>query len=77
MALLLGKRASIIGTTLRNRSDEYKADLIRDFSNVCLPAFENKELNVNIDTHYSIEDIDKPHARLENNDTQGKLVISW
>ena len=77
MAMLLGKRASIIGTTLRNRSDEYKADLIRDFSNVCLPAFENKELNVNIDTHYSIDDIDKPHARLENNDTQGKLVLSW
>ncbi|WP_394220636.1 NAD(P)H-quinone oxidoreductase [Alteromonas gracilis] len=77
MALLLGKRASIIGTTLRNRSDDYKADLIRDFSTVCLPAFENKELKVNIDTHYHIDDIDKPHVRLENNDTQGKLVISW
>ena len=44
MAMLLGKRASIIGTTLRNRSDDYKADLIRDFTTVCLPAFENKEL---------------------------------
>ena len=77
MALLLGKRASIIGTTLRNRSDGYKADLIRDFTTACLPAFENKELRVNIDTHYSIEDISKPHVRLENNDTQGKLVISW
>lgn len=77
MALLLGKRASIIGTTLRNRSDEYKAELIRDFATVCLPAFESKELNVNIDTHYAISDIDKPHVRLENNDTQGKLVVSW
>ncbi|GFD79928.1 NAD(P)H quinone oxidoreductase [Tenacibaculum sp. KUL118] len=77
MALLLGKRASIIGTTLRNRSDDYKADLIRDFAKVCLPAFENNELKVNIDTHYRIDDINKTHVRLENNDTQGKLVVSW
>lgn len=77
MALLLGKRASIIGTTLRNRSDDYKADLIRDFAAVCLSAFESGELKVNIDTHYHIDDISKTHARLENNDTQGKLVVSW
>lgn len=77
MAMLLGKRASIVGTTLRNRSDEYKANLISDFAKVCLPAFETGELRVNIDTHYRIDDIDKPHARLERNDTQGKLVVSW
>ncbi len=77
MAMLLGKRASIIGTTLRNRSDEYKANLIGEFETACIPAFESKELTVNIDTHYSIKDIDKPHGRLENNDTQGKLVVSW
>jgi NADPH:quinone reductase-like Zn-dependent oxidoreductase len=77
MALLLGKRASIIGTTLRNRSDEYKADLIHDFSSVCLDAFSTGDLQVNIDTHYEIKDIDKPHVRLENNDTQGKIVVSW
>ena len=77
MAMLLGKRASIIGTTLRNRSDEYKANLIGEFATACIPAFESKELTVNIDTHYSIKDIDKPHGRLENNDTQGKLVVSW
>lgn len=77
MALLLGKRASIIGTTLRNRSDDYKAELIRNFAAVCLPAFESGELKVNIDTHYHIDDVSKTHARLENNDTQGKLVVSW
>jgi len=32
---------------------------------------------VNIDTHYGIDDINKPHVRLENNETQGKLVLSW
>ncbi|APE05446.1 zinc-binding alcohol dehydrogenase [Alteromonas sp. MB-3u-76] len=77
MALLLGKRATLTGTTLRNRSDDYKAKLISDFSTVCLPAFATGELKVNIDTHYKIDDIDKPHARLENNDTKGKLTVSW
>lgn len=77
MALLLGKRATITGTTLRNRSDAYKANLISDFATVCLPAFETGELVVNLDTHYNVKDISKPHARLESNDTKGKIVVSW
>ncbi len=77
MAKLLGKRATIVGTTLRNRGDKYKADLIRDFATVCLPAFETADLKVNIDTHYQVKDIAKTHIRLENNETQGKLVVSW
>jgi putative PIG3 family NAD(P)H quinone oxidoreductase len=77
MALLLTKRATITGTTLRNRSDAYKASLISDFATVCLPAFATGELVVNLDTHYNISDINKPHARLESNDTKGKIVVSW
>jgi len=77
MALLLSKRATITGTTLRNRSDAYKAELVQDFTSTCLPAFSTKELKVNVDTHYHIADITKTHARLESNDTMGKLVVSW
>jgi len=77
MALLLGKRARIQGTTLRNRSDEYKSRLIGKFSDICLPAFSNGELTVNIDTVYGVNDIGLSHQRLEQNDTQGKIVIRW
>ncbi|MBZ2164142.1 NAD(P)H-quinone oxidoreductase [Alteromonas stellipolaris] len=77
MALMLGKRARIQGTTLRNRTDEYKSALISDFSTTCLPAFTSGELSVNIDTVYAIDDVAKSHARLEGNDTQGKIVVEW
>lgn len=77
MALLLAKRATILGTTLRNRSDVYKTALVDDFKATCLPAFSTGELVVNIDTHYSITDIAETHARLEANDSMGKLVVSW
>lgn len=77
MALLLKKRATIIGSTLRNRSDEYKAALIANFSRDFLCAFSCGDLKVHLDTVYPAAQIQKAHERLETNDTIGKLVITW
>ncbi len=77
MALLLGKRARIQGSTLRNRSDEYKASLIRQFSSECLAGFNDKRLIVNIDTVLPVSGIQLAHARLESNSTKGKIVVIW
>lgn len=77
MALLLAKRARIQGSTLRNRSDLYKADLIASFVRECLPAFQRGALQVNIDTVMDVKDIGQAHARMEANQTQGKLVMCW
>jgi putative PIG3 family NAD(P)H quinone oxidoreductase len=77
MAFLLGKRAQLKGSTLRNRSDEYKADLIRNFSQQCLAGFNNGQLKVTIDSVFSVDDIELAHQRMEKNDTAGKLIIEW
>lgn len=77
MGLLLQKRATIQGTTLRNRDDSYKTALIDAFSTACLDAFTCNELHVNIDTVYSVEQVGIAHERLENNDTMGKIVVEW
>lgn len=77
MALLLGKRATIKGSTLRNRSDEYKSQLIKKFSNEYLSDFVDGKLTPIIDTEYSAAKLAEAHQRMENNDTQGKLVVSW
>ncbi len=77
LALLLGKRAKLQGTTLRSRSDEYKQQLIDAFSARCLSAFSKGELQVNIDTIYGIDDIQTAHQRLEENTTKGKIVVRW
>lgn len=77
MALLLGKRATLKGSTLRNRSNAYKADLVAAFVRDCLSGFTTGQLTVPIDTVYSVHDIDLAHRRMAANDTQGKLVIYW
>ena len=77
LGLLLAKRAKIIGSTLRNRHDSYKTMLIQHFSNRFLASFEQGELKANIDTIYPISKVSEAHRRIENNDTIGKLIISW
>ncbi|MGS2720089.1 NAD(P)H-quinone oxidoreductase [Paraglaciecola aestuariivivens] len=76
-ALLLSKRARIIGSTLRNRSDEYKTQLIAQFANSHLQHFVSGQLTPVIDTHYSVEQVAITHERLEANQSQGKLICSW
>ena len=77
MALLLGKRANIKGTTLRNRDNDYKARLVKAFHEECLPAFKSGELKVPVDTVYPIGDIEKAHQQVLGNKTCGKVVICW
>lgn len=54
MMKLLNKRASILTTTLRSRSDEYKKNLIADMEKDCYPAFESGELKNIIDSSYPL-----------------------
>jgi tumor protein p53-inducible protein 3 len=41
MAVLLGKRISLITTTLKTRSDAYKTDLLADFQKTALSSFDS------------------------------------
>lgn len=76
-ALLLGKRATLVGSTLRNRSDSYKADLVTDFTRQCLPKFESGQLKPIIDTEFTVSDIEIAHERMTINDSMGKFIINW
>jgi tumor protein p53-inducible protein 3 len=49
MRPLFAKRANLLFTTLRNRSDEFKTDLIKRFSDDCLPDFESGKLRPIVD----------------------------
>lgn len=77
MALMLGKRATITGSTLRNRSDTYKSRLIKGFSQDFLAKFASKQLRPCIDKVYPANEVGLCHQRLENNDTMGKLICYW
>jgi putative PIG3 family NAD(P)H quinone oxidoreductase len=77
MAMMLGKRATVKGSTLRSRNDQYKSHLIKEFSQTCLSDFSNGKLVANIDTEFTAKDAGIAHQRLENNDTMGKLIGCW
>ena len=75
LSTLLRKRATLVGTTLRNRSDAYKARLVAHFSAFALPRFNNGSLRVLIDSEFSLDDLAAAHARMESNANIGKIII--
>ena len=77
LGALLAKRASIAGSVLRSRSSEEKAELTAAFSSEMLRKFETGELRPIIDDVLPMTEIQTAHARMDANETFGKLVLSW
>lgn len=77
MAAVLTKRATLKGSTLRSRSNEYKAKLITAFKNQYWQGLEQQCLKANIDSSYAAADVGLAHERMQNNQNIGKLVCYW
>jgi putative PIG3 family NAD(P)H quinone oxidoreductase len=73
---ILRKRLTIKGSTLRNRTKEYKAKLTRDFAADCMPLFNEGRLKPVIDSVFDWNDVEKAHKRMEQNKNAGKIVLS-
>lgn len=73
---ILRKRLSIIGSTLRNRSQQYKIDLTRDFAENVLPLFEDEIIYPVIDSTYDWSEVEEAHQRMSDNKNTGKIVIT-
>lgn len=77
MAKLLAKRVTWQASTLRNRSDEYKAKLVADFLRDFGPQIWQGQIQPVIDTEFAIADINLAHERMAKNDNIGKFIVSW
>ena len=75
-ATVMRKRATIIGTVLRARSQEEKATATRLFAKQVEPLLASGAVRPVIDTVYPLEQIREAHARLESNETFGKIVLT-
>lgn len=75
LGLVMSKRAKIIGTVLRSRPTEEKAEATRKFAEEVVPLFETGKLKPNIDKIFKIEEIRQAHEYLESNASFGKVVI--
>jgi putative PIG3 family NAD(P)H quinone oxidoreductase len=73
---ILRKRLTIRGSTLRNRSDEYKALLTKEFSDHFLEKFVDGTLRPVIDSVFEWEEAEEAHQRMSHNMNAGKIVLT-
>ncbi|MGH9967952.1 MAG: NAD(P)H-quinone oxidoreductase [Pyrinomonadaceae bacterium] len=75
MGEVMRKRITIVGTVLRARSAEEKARATRLFATHVLPLLADGRVKPVIDRVYRLEEIREAHARLESNESFGKIVL--
>lgn len=75
LTAMLQKRLTVMGSTLRTRSPEQKARLVRDFSERALPRFDRGELKAVVARTYPLKDAQSAHRDLENNEVVGKIIL--
>lgn len=77
LRVLLNKRINFHFTTLRSRTDQYKAELISSFSKEVLPLIQQNKIGLS--THcildFSKEGIIEAHRIVENNENIGKVIV--
>ena len=72
---VMGKRASIMGSTLRPRPLEDKAQAMRLVEKEVLPLFESGDLRVPLSATFSLDEVEAAYARFEAGGKLGKIVL--
>lgn len=75
-AKMLSKRISLTASTLRNRSNAYKDDLVADFKSAFNSLLIEQKIFPVIHQTFHWEDVNEAHNIMENNLNIGKLVLS-
>jgi NADPH:quinone reductase-like Zn-dependent oxidoreductase len=60
---------------LRSRSNEEKATAIRLFVNHVVPLLAEGSIRPVIDRTYRLDEVREAHARMESNESFGKIVL--
>jgi NADPH:quinone reductase-like Zn-dependent oxidoreductase len=76
LAMMLRKRLRLQATTLRSRSNEYKKDLTKRFSEHALELFKNGKYKVILDRKsFTLEEAQESHDYMETNVNIGKIIL--
>jgi NADPH:quinone reductase len=75
LSLLMQKRLTLTGSTLRGRSVEVKAKLAKALSENVAPLWGKGECLPVIDHVFALEEANKAHARMEKSEHIGKIVL--
>jgi len=76
LRIIMRKRATIIGTTLRARSLNYKIALTQDFVKNIMPKIKERKIKPVIDSVFKFEEVAKAHKYMEENKNIGKIILS-
>jgi NADPH:quinone reductase len=69
------RRLEIRGTVLRTRGLEEKIQVTQAFAREVVPLLARGMIRANVDSTFKLAEICRAHARLESNDTFGKVVV--
>ncbi|WP_297832537.1 zinc-binding dehydrogenase [Pseudomonas sp.] len=75
LAQVLGKRIHILGSTLRSRDDQFKADLLSDLGQHVWPLFTEGRLKPQLARSFLVKDAEAAFAELATNQVSGKVVL--
>jgi putative PIG3 family NAD(P)H quinone oxidoreductase len=75
LAQVLAKRVQLLGSTLRSRSDQFKADLLSDLGQHVWPLFAEGRLRPQLARALAVKDAEAAFAELASNTVAGKLVL--
>lgn len=75
LAHVLAKRVQLLGSTLRSRDDQFKADLLSDLGQQVWPLFGEGRLSPQLAKTFAITDAEAAFAELATNQISGKLVL--
>ena len=75
LAQVLAKRVQVLGSTLRSRDDQFKANLLSDLGQQVWPLFGEGRLSPQLAKTFPIKDAEAAFAELATNQISGKLVL--
>jgi putative PIG3 family NAD(P)H quinone oxidoreductase len=73
---LFAKRGTLVTSTLRSRSADYKAALVRSFALDVLPGFASGALRPVVDRTFGLDEVAEAHAYVRARKNVGKVVLT-
>jgi len=85
MSDILYKRVSLIGSLLRNRSDDYKEKLVSDMNKDVLPLLKSNKLlpvvgarfDIDFNQESNAQIMDMAHSLMEKNQSIGRIIVCF
>ena len=75
LGYMLSRRLSVHATSLRTRSDQQKAEILRGVREHVLPLIESGRIGVGLDRIFDMEEAAAAHEYFDSGQHRGKIVL--